>query len=111
MLTHAPMTTILPVKDLGRACDFYGKQLGLAAAGLQADGKFLFNCNGGAVLARSPWSEAVQTLTWMPAFNYPHILEPGLDATRPVLFAAVKLPAGSCPLAVRKFTSLASAAR
>lgn len=42
---------------------------------------------GGAVLARTPWSEAVQTLTWMPAFNYPHILEPGLDATRPVLFA------------------------
>lgn len=42
---------------------------------------------GGAVLARTPWSEAVQTLTWMPAYNYPHILEPGLDATRPVLFA------------------------
>ncbi|MEK7467726.1 MAG: hypothetical protein AAB074_09965 [Planctomycetota bacterium] len=42
---------------------------------------------GGAVLARTPWSETVQTLTWMPAFNYPHILEPGLDATRPVLFA------------------------
>ena len=54
MLTHAPMTTILPVRDLGRACDFYGEKLGLAAAGLQADGRFLFRCNGGAILALFP---------------------------------------------------------
>lgn len=54
MLTHAPMTTILPVKDLGRAREFYGAGLGLEPAGLQADGKFLFRCNGGSILALFP---------------------------------------------------------
>jgi tetratricopeptide (TPR) repeat protein len=42
---------------------------------------------GGAVLARCPWSEQVQVLTWTPQLNYPHILEPGLDPYHPVLFA------------------------
>ncbi|NUN49705.1 MAG: hypothetical protein HUU15_12835, partial [Candidatus Brocadiae bacterium] len=42
---------------------------------------------GGAVLARTPWSDAVQVLTWSPGINYPHILEPGPDAARAVLFA------------------------
>lgn len=54
MLTHAPMTTILPVKDLDRAREFYQNKLGLTPGGLQADGKFLFQCNGGAVLALFP---------------------------------------------------------
>lgn len=54
MLTHAPMTTILPVKDLDRAREFYQHKLGLTPGGLQADGKFLFQCNGGAVLALFP---------------------------------------------------------
>lgn len=51
MLTDAPMTTILPVKDMRRACEFYEKRLGLSAQGLQKDGKFLFRCGGGAELA------------------------------------------------------------
>ena len=54
MLTQAPMTTILPVKDLGRARDFYAVKLGLEPQGLQADGKFLFRCGGGAILALFP---------------------------------------------------------
>jgi len=53
MLTEAPMTTILPVKDLDRARDFYAAKLGLEPQGLQADGKFLFRC-GGAILALFP---------------------------------------------------------
>jgi catechol 2,3-dioxygenase-like lactoylglutathione lyase family enzyme len=47
MLAQAQMTTILPVKDLARARDFYENKLGLQAEGLQADGKFLLRCGGG----------------------------------------------------------------
>jgi catechol 2,3-dioxygenase-like lactoylglutathione lyase family enzyme len=54
MLAHAPMTTMLPVKDLDRARDFYVKKLGLEAEGLAADGKFLLRCKGGAKLALFP---------------------------------------------------------
>jgi len=54
VLTQAPMTTILPVKHLDRACEFYADKLGLEARGLQADGKFLFRCGGGAILALFP---------------------------------------------------------
>jgi len=54
VLAQAPMTTILPVKDLDRARDFYAAKLGLEPQGLQADGKFLFRCGGGAILALFP---------------------------------------------------------
>ena len=54
MLNQAPMTTILPVKNLDRAREFYAAKLGLEAQGLQADGKFLFRCGGGAILALFP---------------------------------------------------------
>lgn len=54
MLARAPMTTMLPVKDLDRARDFYVKKLGLEAEGLAADGKFLLRCEGGAKLALFP---------------------------------------------------------
>jgi len=54
VLTQAPMITILPVKNLDRAREFYAAGLGLEAQGLQADGKFLFRCGGGAILALFP---------------------------------------------------------
>ncbi len=53
MLTHAPVTTMLPVKDLARACQFYEGRLGLKPIGAQADGKFSYDC-GGATLALFP---------------------------------------------------------
>ena len=53
MLTHAPVTTMLPVKDLTRARQFYEDRLGLAPIGLQADGKYAFDC-GGSTLALFP---------------------------------------------------------
>jgi catechol 2,3-dioxygenase-like lactoylglutathione lyase family enzyme len=56
MLTQAPITTMLPVKDLGRAREFYEHKLGLTPEGLQADGKFLFRCNG-STLALFPKPE------------------------------------------------------
>ncbi len=46
MLTRAPVMTILPVKDLQRARDFYVNKLGLEAEGLTADGKFVLRANG-----------------------------------------------------------------
>ena len=54
MLTHNPMTAILPVKDMTRARDFYENKLGLQAEGMQADGKYLLRCGGGARIALFP---------------------------------------------------------
>lgn len=93
MLTHAPMTTILPVKDLGRACDFYGKQLGLTAAGLQADGKFLFSCNGGAVLALFPKPEGTRAEHTAVSFRVDDIVSEIRDLeSRGVKFQDYDLP-------------------
>jgi catechol 2,3-dioxygenase-like lactoylglutathione lyase family enzyme len=49
MLTQSPVTTMLPVKDLERARDFYLNKLGLEAIGPRPDGKFLVRCNGTAL--------------------------------------------------------------
>jgi len=46
MLTRAPVMTMLPVKDLERARDFYVNKLGLEAEGLAADGKFVLRAHG-----------------------------------------------------------------
>jgi predicted enzyme related to lactoylglutathione lyase len=45
-LMHAPVTVILPVKELERARDFYVKRLGFEAEGLAPDGKFILRANG-----------------------------------------------------------------
>lgn len=54
MLSTAPMTTILPVIDMDRARNFYGNMLGLKPVGMKPDGKFLYACAGGAVIALFP---------------------------------------------------------
>jgi catechol 2,3-dioxygenase-like lactoylglutathione lyase family enzyme len=46
MLTRAPVMTMLPVKDIERARDFYVNKLGLEAEGLAADGKFVLRAQG-----------------------------------------------------------------
>src|SRR5262245_61572531 len=46
MLARAPVMTMLPVKDIERARDFYVNKLGLEAEGLAADGKFVVRANG-----------------------------------------------------------------
>jgi predicted enzyme related to lactoylglutathione lyase len=51
MLTRASVTTILPVKDMTRARDFYEKKLGLEPRGFAADGNYLFACGGDAQIA------------------------------------------------------------
>lgn len=53
MLAAAPVTTMLPVKDLDRARDFYVNKLGLEVEGLAANGKFILR-TGGARLALFP---------------------------------------------------------
>ncbi len=51
MLSRAPVTTILPVKDMNRARGFYEKALGLKPVGFAADGNFVFACAGEATIA------------------------------------------------------------
>ena len=53
MLSQAPITCILPVKDLSRARRFYEEQLALEPRGLQPDGRFIYRC-GGAEIALLP---------------------------------------------------------
>ena len=54
MLTNAPVTTMLPVKDLARARDFYEKRLGLKPLGAKQDGKFEFEGGTGGIIALFP---------------------------------------------------------
>ena len=53
MLSHACVTTMLPVIDLSRARDFYERRLGFAPGELKPDGKFTYRV-GGSVLALFP---------------------------------------------------------
>lgn len=46
MLASAAVTTMLPVKNLVRAREFYVAKLGLHAEGPAQDGKFLLRANG-----------------------------------------------------------------
>jgi len=54
MLENAPVTMILPVVDMKRARDFYENKLGLIPVGMKPDGKFVYACGGGAVIALFP---------------------------------------------------------
>jgi catechol 2,3-dioxygenase-like lactoylglutathione lyase family enzyme len=60
MLSQSPLTTMLPVKDIDRARDFYANKLGLVAVGSRADGKFVFRCGNGALLALFPKPEGTK---------------------------------------------------
>jgi catechol 2,3-dioxygenase-like lactoylglutathione lyase family enzyme len=53
MLQSASVTTMLPVKDLQRAREFYEQRLGFAADEVLPDGKVVYLC-GGARLALFP---------------------------------------------------------
>ena len=59
LLTRAEVTTMLPVKDLERARQFYVERLGLEPEGLAADGKFLLRANG-TTLALFPKPEGTK---------------------------------------------------
>lgn len=54
ILENAPVTTILPVVNMKCARDFYENKLGLTPVGMRKDGKFVYACGGGAVIALFP---------------------------------------------------------
>ncbi len=59
MLSDASVTTMLPVKDMARARDFYENRLGLKAGNLKPDGKFAYTV-GGTTLALFPKPEGTK---------------------------------------------------
>ena len=73
MLTNAPVTTILPVKDLNRARAFYQDRLGLTPQGAKPDGKFVFSCGGGALIALIPKESGTKADHTAISFQVPNI--------------------------------------
>jgi predicted enzyme related to lactoylglutathione lyase len=59
-LARAAVTTILPVRDLGRARRFYEDALGLAAEGSRPDGQFMMRAGDGSRLALFPKPEGTK---------------------------------------------------
>jgi predicted enzyme related to lactoylglutathione lyase len=59
MLTHASVTTLLPVIDMTRARSFYEGCLGLRPGGFKPDGKFVYAV-GGTTLALFPKPEGTK---------------------------------------------------
>ena len=72
MLTHAPVTTIFTSQRSRRARQFYEGRLGLKPIGLQADGKFSYNC-GGSTLALFPKEGGTKAEHTALSFRVPHI--------------------------------------
>ena len=59
MLSQAPVTTMLPVRNLQRAREFYEHCLDLGPGELRPDGKVVYRC-GGARLALFPKEEGTK---------------------------------------------------
>lgn len=72
MLTHASVTTMLPVKDMARARRFYEGSLGLKPIGLKPDGKFVYDCSG-ATLALFPKEGGTKADHTAVSFRVPDI--------------------------------------
>ncbi len=51
MLANALVTTVLPVMDMKRARNFYENKLGLKPGEMKPDGRFIYTCGGGAMIA------------------------------------------------------------
>lgn len=72
MLSNASVTTMLPVKDMGRARAFYEGSLGLKPAGFKPDGKFVYLV-GGSTLALFPKPEGTKAEHTAISFQVPDI--------------------------------------
>ena len=91
-LTRAPVTTMLPVKILERAREFYVGKLGLEPEGLAADGKFLLRANG-TTLALFPKAEGTKAEHTAVSFKVDDIGAAIRDLkARGVTFADYDLP-------------------
>jgi catechol 2,3-dioxygenase-like lactoylglutathione lyase family enzyme len=73
MLTRAPVMTMLPVKDLERARDFYVSKLGLEAEGIAADGKLVLRA-GGTKLGLIPKPEGTRAEHTAISFEVPDLV-------------------------------------
>ena len=73
MLTNAPVTTILPVKDMNRARKFYQETLGLRPLGEKQDGKVLFAGGAGGIIALFPKDEGTKAEHTAISFEVPEI--------------------------------------
>lgn len=73
MLTNAPVTTILAVKDAERARSFYERTVGLSYAGQSGDGKHLFSIGTGtlALLQKTGGPKAEHTVL---SFEVPDVV-------------------------------------
>ncbi|HJW50869.1 MAG TPA: VOC family protein [Burkholderiaceae bacterium] len=93
MLTNAPATTILPVRDVDRARDFYERRLGLKPLGLQQDGKFLFALGDGGTLALIPKADGTKAEHTAVSFRVDDVVqEIGVLKDRGVVFENYDLP-------------------
>ncbi|MEP6723305.1 MAG: VOC family protein [Variovorax sp.] len=72
MLMDAPVTTMLPVKDLERARRFYEGSLGLRAGELKPDGKYTYEC-AGTTLALFPKEGGTKADHTAVSFRVPDI--------------------------------------
>lgn len=60
-LTHAGVTTILPVRNMDRARKFYEEKLGLEPEGFAAEGNYMFACGRGDHIALVPKPEGTKS--------------------------------------------------
>ena len=72
-LAHAPVTTLLPVRDIDRARDYYARVLGLVPEGARPDGKFVFRCGNGGLLALFPKPDGTKAEHTAVSFEVPDI--------------------------------------
>lgn len=92
MLSHAQVTTMLPVKDMMRAREFYELKLGLQPGGLKPDGKFVYTVSGG-VLALFPKPEGTKADHTAISFQVTNIIESVRELQRAgVVFEDYDLP-------------------
>jgi catechol-2,3-dioxygenase len=92
-LAQAPLTTMLPMRDLTRARRYYTDVLGLVPEGLRPDGKFIFRCGNGALLALFPKPEGTRAEHTAVSFQVAEIAPAIRDlAARGVVFHDYDLP-------------------
>lgn len=73
MLSNTSVTTMLPVKDMDRAREFYERRLGLTPGGFRPDGKFVYRV-GGSTLALFPKPEGTKAEHTAISFRVPDIV-------------------------------------
>lgn len=92
MLSNAPVTTMLPVKDMARARAFYEGCLGLTPGNFRADGKYEYVV-GGCTLALFPKPEGTKAEHTAVSFRVPDIVASIADLQKAgVVFEDYDLP-------------------